>query len=364
MKSKILFILHLPPPVHGSSMVGQYIKDSKLVENAFDAKFINLSTSSSVDEIGKNSIVKIGRYFKIVFKFILYLISFKPEIVYLAITAKGVGFYKDLPIALLVKLFGNKLILHFHNKGVANFQDRLIDDWLYKILFKNSKVILLSERLYKDISKYVAKDDVYYCPNGIPVVEYSNNNRPIQNIIPQLLYLSNLIKSKGVYVLLEALALLKNDGVVFHCNLVGGEGDISFKQLNKKISDLNLDEYVTCLGKMYGDEKNDILKSSDIFIFPTFYPNECFPLVLLEAMQFNLPIISTNEGGIPDIVRNGITGLLVDKQSSKKLGEKIKYLIENPTNASLMGKRGYEDFAKNYTLEVFENKLVNILNQI
>ena len=60
MKSKFLFILHLPPPVHGSAMVGQYIKDSKVVDNAFDARFINLSTSLTIDEIGKNPIVKVS----------------------------------------------------------------------------------------------------------------------------------------------------------------------------------------------------------------------------------------------------------------------------------------------------------------
>ena len=60
MKSKILFILHLPPPVHGSSMVGQYIKDSKVVINtSFDAQYINLSTSKTIDEIGKNPLLKL-----------------------------------------------------------------------------------------------------------------------------------------------------------------------------------------------------------------------------------------------------------------------------------------------------------------
>ena len=168
MKNRVLFILHLPPPVHGSAMVGQYIKDSKVVDNAFDTRFINLSTSLTIDEIGKNPIIKISRYFKIVFKLIWFLLSFKPEIVYLAITAKGVGFYKDFPLALLVKIFGNKLVLHYHNKGVVNYQDRILDNWLYKLLFKNSKVILLSEKLYEDVIKYVAKEDVYFCPNGIP----------------------------------------------------------------------------------------------------------------------------------------------------------------------------------------------------
>jgi len=138
MKSKILFILHLPPPVHGSAMVGQYIKDSKLVDNAFDTRFINLSTSLTIDEIGKNPIIKIARYVKIIFKIVSDLIYFQPNTVYLAITAKGVGFYKDFPIALMVKLFGKKLVLHYHNKGVSKYQHQLLDHWLYKILFKNT----------------------------------------------------------------------------------------------------------------------------------------------------------------------------------------------------------------------------------
>ena len=210
MKSKILFIFHLPPPVHGSAMVGQYIKDSKVVEDNFDVRFINLSTSLTIDEIGKKPIIKICRYFKIVFKFIWYLISFKPETVYLAITAKGVGFYKDLPLALLVKLFRKKLILHYHNKGVSNYHDKPLDNRLYKILFKNSKVILLSENLYQDISKYVAIEDVFFCPNGIPDIYDFENKNKAKSVIPQFLFLSNLIESKGVYILLEAFELLKN----------------------------------------------------------------------------------------------------------------------------------------------------------
>ena len=61
MAKKILLIMHLPPPVHGSSMVGQYIKDSVVINNTFDTKFINLSTSKTVDEIGKNPLLKISR---------------------------------------------------------------------------------------------------------------------------------------------------------------------------------------------------------------------------------------------------------------------------------------------------------------
>lgn len=363
MKSKILFILHLPPPVHGSSMVGMYIKDSKLVDNTFDRQFINLSTSLSINEIGKNPIIKISRYFKIFFKILWNLINFQPNIVYLAITAKGIGFYKDLPIALLVKLFGKKLVLHFHNKGVSNNQHKLFDHLLYKILFKNSKVILLSKRLFSDVSKYVNINNVYFCPNGIPDV-YDLKNKSQKTDIPEILFLSNLIESKGVYILLEALKLLKDEGVEFHCNIVGGEGDISSKELNKKISDLNLDENITYKGKKYSDEKNNILKSSDIFVFPTFYEYETFGIVNIEAMMFKLPVISTDEGGIPEIVKNNETGFIIEKENSQQLFEKIKWLIDNPQKAKLMGETGRDYFLKNYTLEVFETRLVKILQDV
>ena len=89
-----------------------------------------------------------------------------------------------------------------------------------------------------------------------------------------------------------------------------------------------------------------------------------FPLVLLEAMMFGLPVISTSEGGIPDIVKNGETGFVIDKQNPNQLAEKIKWFIDNPEEASFMGEKGREHFLENYTLEIFENRLTHILNQI
>lgn len=363
-KNRVLFILHLPPPVHGSAMVGQYIKDSKLVENAFDTRFINLSTSLTIDEIGKNPIVKVSRYFKIVFKLIKYLLGFKPETVYLAITAKGLGFYKDLPIALLVKIFGKKLVLHYHNKGVLCRQSSPFDNLLYQILFKNSKVILLSKSLYNDIAKYVAEEDVFFCPNGIPDVNNFNNNTLTKNGIPQFLFLSNLIESKGVFVLLDAIVILKKKGLKFNCNIVGGEGDILIGQLNRKIKDLQLESFVHYLGKKYKEEKWVLFQSSHCFVLPTYYHNECFPLVLLEAMMFGLPLISTSEGGIPDIINCGETGFIVEKQNPHSLAERMKYFIENMSYTQELGNKSRSRFLNNYTLDIFENRLIDILNKI
>lgn len=365
MNKKVLFILHLPPPVHGSSMVGQYIKDSVLVNQEFDGRYINLGTSKTIDEIGKNPLKKVGAYLTIVVSTFKQLFFFKPDVVYLAITAKGIGFYKDVVIAFLAKLFGVSLVLHFHNKGVSENQDRFLDNLLYKILFKNTKVILLSKYLYYDIKKYVKEAAVFYCPNGIPEIKFQakTDNHDNEKKI-QLLFLSNLIESKGVFVLLEACKQLQIKQLSFHCTFVGGEGNITAQQFDQRVAALGLEETVHYAGRKYDAEKNTAFSKAAIFILPTYYHNECFPLTLLEAMQFALPVVSTFEGGIPDIVEEGVTGFLVPQNNAQALADKLEILINNAELRIQMGAAGRAKYEKEFTLGQFENNIVRILKTI
>ena len=148
-------------------------------------------------------------------------------------------------------------------------QHKFIDNLLYQILFYKSKVILLSDKLFYDVKKYVKLSDVLICPNGLQAQPYlKNNNVQNTNKKPEILFLSNLIESKGVFVLLDALFILKKDGFNFHCNYVGGVGDISENQLLKKIVELGLENNVSYLGKKYNVEKYEIFNNSDIFVFP------------------------------------------------------------------------------------------------
>ena len=360
---KILFLLPLPPPVHGASMVGKYIHDSSVINTEFNCKYINISTSNYIGQIGKDPHIKLIRYLKILINVICQVFKFNPDTIYLAITAKEIGFYKDLPIAIITKLFKKKLVLHYHNKGVKEFQNKFIDNKLYELLFKGSKVILLSELLYDDIKKYVTEQDVYYCSNGIPVVACDKSDKK-ENQSTELLFLSNLIESKGVFELLEALKILKSKKINFHCNFAGGEGDISSQQLKQKINELNLEDSVTYHGKQFGDDKYRLFNRSDVFVLPTFYNNECFPLVLLEAMQFRLPVISTNEGAIAEIIDDNETGFLINKRDKVDLANKIQQLIENPSLRKSMGRKGKEKFEREYTLSHFERNMTEILTKI
>jgi glycosyltransferase involved in cell wall biosynthesis len=81
-------------------------------------------------------------------------------------------------------------------------------------------------------------------------------------------------------------------------------------------------------------------------------------------MQFSLPVISTLEGGIPDIVEDGVTGFLVPQKNAEVLAEKLEILIKNPVLRNKMGTEGRTKFENKFTLSVFENRLKEILNTI
>jgi len=366
LKPKILFILHFPPPVHGAAMVGEYIRESETINKAFNGHYINLGTSKTLDEIGKGGFKKWWRYLVLLWKTGFSVLSFRPNLVYLTLTAKGGGFYKDALVALKAKAMGAKMVYHFHNKGVRTRQDKWLDNLLYKIVFKNVDVILLSEQLYPDIQKYVPKSRVHVCPNGIPEIVQTSKFKPQNEVTKpvEILFLSNLIESKGVYVLLEACTILKEKKMLFHCTYAGGEGDISAEILTQSILKSDLSEQVHYAGKKYGADKSEIFSKADISVLPTFYSNECFPLVLIEAMQYSLPVVSTFEGGIPDVVEDGKTGFLVPQNDAVALAEKLELLIKNPVMRKEMGELGREKYEAEFTLAAFEARFTTILKEL
>lgn len=362
---KVLFILHIPPPVHGASIVGKQIYDSNIINNSFDCNYINLLVSRTINETGKSSSLKLFRFLVIWIKIIYNVISIRPELCYFALTVSGSAFYKDVLLVAVLKLFRIKRVYHLHNKGVSSFQHKKGYNFLYHYIFKDADVILLSKLLYTDIETFVPLSRVYICPNGIKDEVLNNNLKmPDPRKRVNILFLSNLINSKGVTVLLEACSLLRKKGIEFECDFVGAEGDIDSSQFNEKVKSLGIKGYVKYLGGKYGSEKEEYLTNTDIFAFPTFYPNECFPLVLLEAMSYSLPIVSTYEGGIPDIIDDGITGFLILKKNSELLAEKLELLIKDKKLRNNLGRAGRLKYEKEFTLDRFEHDIDLILHNI
>jgi len=364
MQSKILFIMHVPPPVHGASMVGKYIHESSIINNEFETDYINLSTSVSLKEGGKAGVGKLIKLLKIQSSIISALFKKNYDLCYVTLTASGPGFYKDLVVVSLLKLFGKKIIYHFHNKGVDSVNNSGINNFLYRFAFNNTFSILISKYLYSDVINYAVRPNVFYCAYGIPESRFVINEHIAANDDKapcRLLFLSNMMAQKGVYVLLEACKILKEKAVPFECHFVGGWSDVTPEDFQATVTSYGLGDSVFGHGPKYDQEKLKFFDDSDIFVFPTFYHYETFGLVNLEAMQHHLPVISCPEGGIPDIVVEGETGFLVPQKNPEALAEKIKVLVEDPKLRERMGVAGKKRFEELFRLETFENNMKDIL---
>ena len=107
-----------------------------------------------------------------------------------------------------------------------------------------------------------------------------------------------------------------------------------------------------------------MFERADIFVFPTYYSNECFPLVLLEAMQHGLPCVTTDEGGIRDIVVND-SGFTVHRSSqgelAKETADAMEKLITDAELRTTMGKAGRTRLEEMFTEEVFEKRMKGLL---
>jgi len=152
--------------------------------------------------------------------------------------------------------------------------------------------------------------------------------------------------------------------IEFTATFVGGWGDILPEQFQMKLKEKGLNKHVTYEGKKYDHEKWQYFLNADIFVFPTFYRNETFGIVNLEAMQFELPIISTFEGGIPDIIDDKITGYLCKQKDEIELSEKLITMISNPELRKSMGSAGRKKFETEFTLDIFEKRIYTILSSL
>lgn len=360
-KKRILFIVPLPPPVHGSTVMAQSIKESKLINDTYACDYVNLTTSRSTAEIGRFNVMKIVRITGAYIKTLVKLMTKHYDLCYAAISFHG-GLLKDAPFVLLSKLFGKKVIIHLHGKGASNDAENGFYRWLLRKTLNDTKVIMLSWHLYPDVSQFVKKEDVTIIPNGIPEPKEAPMKSYV-NEIPNLLFLSNLIESKGVIVLLDALKLLVDKGLKFRCNFVGGEStDIDSERFTEEVRKRDLSDVAFYLGKKFGEEKEACFNQSDVFVFPTFYSNECFPLVLLEAMAHKLPCVTTNEGGIADIVIDGVNGLISEKQNASSLASCIEKLLNDDGIRKEMGEEGYRMMHEKFTEEVFHRNMCSTLN--
>jgi len=361
MKKKILFLGRFAPPAHGAARMNELYFNA--LKNKFNIKKIKINYSKRLEEIGRFNLQKFFGIFIVWFKLLYMLIIFRPKKVYFEIAPCGFAFFRDSLYVWLCKIFRKNIVFHLHAKGIDS---QVKNKWklrYYKKVFKDTKVIILSDILYEDIEKVVLRNNVYVIPNGVPdelseeefekiIMKRKKNKKPI------LLFLSNMVESKGPLDVLKICDLLNKDKIDFECWFVGVWSSKEFKKkwygLLKKYELQNKCQY---LGSKYGNEKKKILKRTNFLLFPTEYPLECYPLVILEAFMFGIPVFTYDNGAIKSIIKNKTLGFVSKKKSWEELYWYLRGNLKKQVNAEKVRKC----FKRNYVFRIVEKRLMKIL---
>ncbi len=227
-----------------------------------------------------------------------------------------------------------------------------------KGLKKCDKVIALTE----DMREFLIKNNFAPCqiqiiPNMInidtPPIFKKKYQKPV--VIGAI---GRFVPKKGIDIFLHSLAKLKK----LQYNLkaiIGGNGEEQAKLLSLS-KNLGLDSDVTFID--WVKDKQQFFNEIDIFCLPSLH--EPFGIILLEAMRFNVPIISTKTEGPKEIIRDKIDGLLCEIGSSDDLASKIAYLIDHQDVAEQLAKSSYLRLTENYQTNIVATKLANYIRSL
>lgn len=361
MKEKILIIGQLPPPYHGSNIMAKVML-SALGKRGYEVIFINKSFARSIDTIGKPSLRKILRVPVLAIETLIACFLRRPSVCIYFVAVGKSAFLVDAFLIFIHRLCRLPYILRFGGKGYRKLQNEgFIWHFLVSFIFSNALGgIVLGKSIKWDVNLFIPDDRLVYVPNGLaynPIVPRRMNNKYVQ-----ILYLSNLVPTKGPLEVLKAAKIIikKQNNIRFI--LAGADVSKSFTQkLKSYIVDNGLNAYISLPGRVIGEEKEKLFAESDIFVFPTYFKHEIFGMVNVEAMSWGLPVISSNEGVISEIVHDGITGFIVNPKSPKEIAGKILTFVNNFDLRKKMGIKGREAFEAKYTLEAHAKCLNNAI---
>ena len=194
-----------------------------------------------------------------------------------------------------------------------------------KIVVKHASVVTtVTENLANAMQKHGLKNPNYMVlPNVVDTNLFQI--KPHDNAVPKIIHVSCFEdKSKNISGLLESLRLLKDKNVDYDAILIGDGMD--YEAMKQKAASMQLNDRVTFTGMLQGNELVDVIASGDFLVLSSNYEN--MPVVILEAFACGLPVVSTNVGGIAEIVDES-NGILVPPHDSEKLADAMRKMLQS-----------------------------------
>lgn len=253
---------------------------------------------------------------------------------------------------------GKKIVLHQHGGdwlGYYNTLNTRQRQRVVQVFNMANRVLVLSPYyldFFKNVVKIESKIDLF--PNKIAIPDEVSR---VEHEGINILFLGRICKAKGVDELIDAVAKVREKFPKINLRLAGIYEDTSFEDKIEKNSD-----FITYLGWVGDKDKDEELRKCDIFVLPSYFEGQ--GVSVLEAMVYGCPVIATNVGGIPMMIDDHETGLLVEAKSSEAISKAIYEILTDDTLRNEIKIRARSKIEREFDIKDVVEKLTSIYEEV
>lgn len=328
---------------------------SGVVNNYYDAGITERVDLNYIGTMVEGS--KLRKLWQAVKAYVKFLVVLPQYPVVHVNVASDSSYYRKSLFIKAAKCAGKKIVIHQHGGDFETFYEKEQNDKgrekIRQLLGMGDVFLVLSPVLEQFFKRILDPARVILFPNAVPVPSHIEKEYGKQRI----LFLGRLCKEKGLRELFSILPQLHEQFPQMHLLLGGIWEDEELREEAEKMK-----EYVTDLGWLQGEAKKDYLQISDLFVFPTYFEGQ--PVSVLEAMAYQCGIVATKVGGIPQMIEQEQTGLLIEPKDPEDLKSALQKLLADPELCERLGKNARAKVQKEFSIEKSLKELVKIYQQL
>ncbi len=378
MKRKSLAITgSLPPPYHGSNVSFQRVLSSE-IHDRFEVTHIDTSDHRDSSNIAHLDMTNVIVALKAVAGAAAAAVRVRPNGFYICVAQSSLAYLRDGLAIAATKLLSprTEVIIHLRGSYFSEFYRRCNPAMRMFIDATMSCVdhgIVLGECLRPNFEKWLSSNQIHVVPNGTTVrldveekLTAAIADRPLR-----LLFLSTLRASKGIFDVVTAVSKFKREVGDIELRYAGERncddpydgqsGTASHAKLQALVQEPDVAAAFKDLGIATGRDKENALLWADILVLPTYYPMEGLPNAILEGMAAGCAVISTRHAAIPEVVVDGVTGVLVEKQQPGQLFDRLLRFHTDRQMLRTMMAASHERYLHHYTAHASNTKLLDTL---
>ena len=284
------------------------------------------------------------------------LIQYRPAIVHIQ-SNSGAGYFEKTLLALFSRLFSCIVLMHMHGGGFRNYYQRSskIMQWFIRRCIALNHYIIAPSQAMRDTFLLigVSPERVKLLGNAVQVPgesvwDHRNSGQEGDGLAGDVtvLFFNSITRAKGIFEFVEAAVRICREIPKVNFRIAGLESPDSVL-VKKQIAESGAGARIRFIGAVSEEEKETELQRADIYVLPSYI--EDLPYGLLDAMALGLPCIATAVGGVPSLIEDGRTGLLIPPRDAAMLAEALRQFIADPLLRRKLGAAGRQRINERYS---------------